>query len=193
MESHCPQMNAESDRKASLLPFQLSVSKRHIPQRLLEQHSRLDVHPMIRMLHLDRGFAWDALLDDGGLFGKKNGIPMRNMMQNEPLIVPISKHLMYNLGTKILPNRRTCIAGKMLAGILMPRNTSLQALLLRSLFLYYLPCIEVQGNTFALNRGCFAERENTFLKIYYLSVLAHSKSRYRKSVQYAQWKMRNMM
>ena len=84
-------------------------------------------------------------------------------------------------------NQKVCIAGEMLGGILMPRNAALWPIILRYLLIWYLPCIQIQGNTFVLNRDCFADRENIFLKIYYHSQFIHSKQCCQKYVLHELW------
>ena len=172
-------MEAVGGQMPSLLPFQVSRSKRGIPWRRLGHDIRMRAHPIIQTLSPDNDFAWNALFEDRGRITKQNVPPTANRKQ---AILPVSTKMMSKLGLTILPNRKACFAGKMLAGVKMPRHAALQSLALKYLLIWYLPCVEVPGNdAFVLNENCFADRENRFLKIYYLSLSsARGKQRYQK-------------
>ena len=167
--ANCPKMMEVGEQRISHGPFQVSRYKRGgIPW-----FNGLNVHPLIMMLHPDRKFNWTPIREDKGVVPKKNDVSMANTRPNSQRILTISKELMIKLGWKVLRNQAICFAGRPLDGIRMPRHASLRPLLLRNLFIWYLPCVEVHGNTFKLNKECFAAREYTFLRIFY-----HAKTMY---------------
>ena len=67
------------------------------------------------------------------------------------------------LRLRVLPNGRLFIAGKIPRGIVMPRNRSLQQLVIKEMIIWYLPCLEDQGNAVSLNNVCYTKRENEYL------------------------------
>ena len=69
-----------------------------------------------------------------------------------------------NLGLKIVQDRTLCFAGRMLRGILMPKNRFLQTIIMRRIFLWYFPCIRVVKNAYRVNNRCFVKKEKKFLK-----------------------------
>ena len=63
----------------------------------------------------------------------------------------------------ILPDRRVFFAGKIPEGIYIPRNSWLQNKIIERMILWYLPCLEPQGNAISLNDTCYARKENQVL------------------------------
>ena len=64
----------------------------------------------------------------------------------------------------IMPDRRVCFAGRIPKGIYMPRSSWLQHKILERMALWYLPCLELQGNAYSLDNTCYTRKENKFLK-----------------------------
>ena len=77
----------------------------------------------------------------------------------------LRKRIMFfaKLRIHILPDRRVFIAGKIPEGIYIPRNSWLQNKILERMILWYLPCLEPQGNVYSLNDTCYARKENQVL------------------------------
>ena len=72
----------------------------------------------------------------------------------------------------ILPDRRVCFAGRMPQGIYLPRNSWMQYQIIKRMVLWYLPCLELQGNVYSLGNTCYTRKENKFL-IMLLTSLKH--------------------
>ena len=72
--------------------------------------------------------------------------------------------ILSKLGVLILPDRRVCFAGRILKGMYMPRNRWLQYQILERMALWYLPCLEIQGNVYSLSNTCYTRKENKLLK-----------------------------
>ena len=69
------------------------------------------------------------------------------------------------IGLKLVEDRTLCFAGRMLRGILMPKNRFLQAIIMRRIFLWYFPCIRVAQNAYRVNNLCFVKKEKKFIKM----------------------------
>ena len=78
----------------------------------------------------------------------------------------IAMKMLSRLGTRLLPDRRICFAGKLLRGIFMPRNPFLQILILKRILFWYSPCLQFRKRYYAVSNHCFAQREHAFLKLY---------------------------
>ena len=85
----------------------------------------------------------------------------------------IAMKMLSRLGTRVLPDRRICFAGKLLRGILMPRNHFLQILILKRILFWYSPCLQFRERYYAVSNHCFAQREHAFLKLYLESLKAY--------------------
>ena len=161
-------MEPVGDLKASIIPFEVSVAKRTSQQTV--EYANLDVHPMMQVIHPDKSFDPKAVLEDKSLEQGQIHAKMPVAAQNRARIVPISPKMMPKIGLKVLPNRKVCFAGELLTGIFMPRNPSLQGMILTHLFILYRPCIEIHGDQFRLDRECFTRRQAMFLRVYYLTL-----------------------
>ena len=156
-------MKPLNNQKYSYLPFKISASKRGMFQGEIP-YSQLSIDPIVQNLTPE----WESLFNNLYHAGNKNSVWVRNPPQKGLHVLPISSELIPNVGLKVLPNGRVCMAEKMLAGILMPKNPSVQYVMLRKFLAWYLPCMELHRNkSFLVNKNCFAEWENTFLRIYY--------------------------
>ena len=97
-----------------------------------------------------------------------------NCLQVEKLrrnIVPFSHNLLSKLGIQILPDRRVCLAGRLLKGVMFPKNGALQGIVMKKLLVWYFPCFKHQdslaGNiVYKLNHACLMHRESELLKIF---------------------------
>ena len=69
------------------------------------------------------------------------------------------------LGLKVVQDRTLCFAGRMLRGILMPKNRYLQTIIMRRIFLWYFPCIRVVQNAYRINSRCFITKEKKFIRM----------------------------
>ena len=76
------------------------------------------------------------------------------------------------LGIWVLPNRRMCFAGRTIKGIVLPKNAKQQEKAMKSLIVWYLPCLEYKNSdptklhSFQMNNACFFRRQNELLKVY---------------------------
>ena len=175
-------MKALDNKKASLLPFQVSASKRWMSHYEIPR-SQLSIDPIPRNVAPDKKFALGAQFQNKALDTGKDDAWVESAPQDRLTVLPISSDLMSNLGLKVLPNQRVCIAEKVLAGILMPKDIFAQAVLLRRFLVWFLPCMEIQRNTaLRVNNACFAKRENAFLKVYFHSLRRHEYRRYFSTV-----------
>ena len=152
-------MNETIPYGASLLPFQVSKSK-----RIAEAH--------MKTFHGGRTFRnyWQNTMMTSDLFGwlvypevKKgdfdNGLaPYR--------IIPISSMLIKSIGIYVKSNRRLCFGGEPLFGITMPLDELSQSDLIKKLVIWFSPCIEDDTNSLKLNRDCFKLRHVLFSKMY---------------------------
>ena len=69
------------------------------------------------------------------------------------------------LGLKVVQDRTLCFAGRVLRGVLMPKNRFLQSIIMRRIFLWYFPCIRVIKDVYRVNNRCFVEKEKKFIKM----------------------------
>ena len=69
------------------------------------------------------------------------------------------------LGLKVVRDRTLCFAGRVLRGVLMPKNRFLQSIIMRRIFLWYFPCIRVIKDAYRVNNRCFVEKEKKFIKM----------------------------
>ena len=82
-----------------------------------------------------------------------------------------SHNLLSKLGIQILPDRRVCLSGKLMKGVVFPKNVALQGIVMKKLLVWYFPCFKPQdsstGNvTYKLNPTCLMQRESQLLKIF---------------------------
>ena len=63
----------------------------------------------------------------------------------------------------ILSDRRVFFAGKIPKGIYIARDRWLQNNVIKRMILWYLPCLELQGNYYNLNNACYTRKENKLL------------------------------
>ena len=82
-----------------------------------------------------------------------------------------SHNLLSKLGIQILPDRRVCLAGKLLKGVMFPKNGALQGIVMKKLLVWYFPCFKPQdsstGNVvYKLNPACLMQRESELLRIF---------------------------
>ena len=177
-------MKAMHDQTASLVPFQVSASKRSVPlvlqttikpylQQIDRPYSKFTIRPILRSLLPDKNFEWASLLRDSEPVIEEDNTPLTEMSQRETVILPITRKMISALGLAVLPNRRVCVAGKMLAGIYMPKDQATQAILLRGFLAWYLPCIQIRMSTLTVNEKCFAKQQRKFLKTYLYSLWAN--------------------
>ena len=69
------------------------------------------------------------------------------------------------LGLKVVQDQTLCFAGRVLRGVLMPKNRFLQSIIMRRIFLWYFPCIRVIKDVYRVNNRCFVEKEKKFIKM----------------------------
>ena len=83
-----------------------------------------------------------------------------------------TKNALSKLGIWTLPNRRMCFAGRTINGIVLPKQKGLKEKAMKSLIVWYLPCLELKSSdptklsSFQMNNSCFFRRQNELLKIY---------------------------
>ena len=83
-----------------------------------------------------------------------------------------SHNLLSKLGIQILPDRRVCLAGKLLKGVMFPKNGALQGIVMKKLLVWYYPCFKPAqdsstGNAvYKLNPTCLMQRESELLGIF---------------------------
>ena len=93
--------------------------------------------------------------------------------------VPIQKkdvfateNALSKLGIWTLPNRRMCFAGRTINGIVLPKQKMLKEKAMKSLIVWYLPCLELTRpdptklSSFQMNSSCFYRRQNELIKVY---------------------------
>ena len=103
-----------------------------------------------------------SLLKDGGCF------QVEKLRRN---IGSFSHNLLSKLGIQILPDRRVCLAGRLLRGVMFPKNGALQGIVMKKLLVWYFPCFKPQdsstGNVvYKLNPACLMQRESELLRIF---------------------------
>ena len=158
-------MKPIGNKMASLVPFEISESKRNGQQAI--PYSKLRIDPLMRMLHPDVNYDWKALLQGAKPTELANHTALTVSPKSDPMIYPITPNMIPLIGLQVLPDRRICLGGQKLDGILMPQNPYLQHLLLMRFLAYYRTCIGITaGNALTANRECFEDRQATFLKIY---------------------------
>ena len=134
-------MKPFGNKKASIVPFEVSLSKRRM---------------------FLTGASGNSMITTAN-----NDIRVKNRKPIRKVLLPISPEIVSNLGFKVLPDRRVCMAEVMLAGILVPRDWARGSITLKGLLAWYLPCMEIHRNTFRRNKKCFARRQYAFQKFFY--------------------------
>merc|ERR1712150_119914 len=86
--------------------------------------------------------------------------PRINLTPRNDLIITLS--MISELGIHVLPDQRLCFFGRLLNDLVLPKNPLLQIPILKGLFTWYSPCLQVNEGYFQLNNDCFDERENQF-------------------------------
>jgi hypothetical protein len=71
---------------------------------------------------------------------------------------------------QVQADRRMCFSGRLLRGIIMPKNRFIQSWIAKSFLAWYSSCIQIGEEDFKVDMVCFAERENRFLKIFLRSL-----------------------
>ena len=166
LEADCPRMEPVNDKRASLVPFQISVSKRGIQKPI--PLGLLTFHPMsLGVSYTNARLSVEASFADKMLAMKKNDTKKTNSAQTQLTVLPITNEMMGKLGLTVRKDQTVCFAEKLLVGIWMPKNPALRSFLLKAFSTLYIPCIEIHGNTFVLNQKCFARRQNAFLGAYH--------------------------
>ena len=179
-------MNENIQSGASLLPFQVSKSKRSVEYRLKRYLGYQDMryqrsrpyHQMLRTLLPDPHFDWIGFINP-----EEMKIENKSSLKTEALpsgnrtyrIVPISLHLIKALGIHVLAERRLCFGGEPLKGIFLPSEKKLQIELIKRFIIWYSPCFEDDRNTLNLNKICLHDRQTRFLKMYLHSWGYHNK------------------
>ena len=84
---------------------------------------------------------------------------------------PSAPSFFSKLGIQILPDRQLCFGGRILKGVVFPKNGALQGIVMKRLLVWYLPCFETQdldttGGFYKLNNECFLQRESELLRIF---------------------------
>ena len=175
LKDSCPSIDENHPIKASLLPFEISRSKRslEVSEGIRLKHRRLfrrsvTYHPLVKTLSPDSSFDWNSFmqltrktLDDDKNTTKKETRKLKNYK-----IVPITMDLIHKLGVLVLPSRRLCFGGEIIKGIILPSNTSLQIQIIKRFLIWFSPCLEDKGNALKLNEQCLHQRQNRFLKMY---------------------------
>merc|ERR1712135_191421 len=80
-----------------------------------------------------------------------------------------TQDLLSKLGMWVLPDRRLCFAGRYIKGVILPQDPSAQNRAIKALVVWYLPCLEFQGQkggSYQINNDCFHRRENELLQVY---------------------------
>ena len=189
---HCPKMKSANEywglyapsyasrSKKELAPGWWMRSKKPMPPRWWNRRvildSQINLNPILQTIPAMKDFDWKSL------FSNEDSTPLRNnntaakAMKTIQGILPISPKMIPMLGVQVLPNRRFCVAGRMLAGIKAPRNEALQARLLMDFLKYYLPCIGIHAGEFQVNGQCFERQERRFLQAYHYSSWRYSKA-----------------
>lgn len=179
-------MNENILSGASLLPFQVSKSKRSVEYRLKRylgyqdqsyQRSR-PYHQMLRTLLPDPHFDWIGFINPEEMkIENKSSVKTEALTGNNRTyrIVPISLHLIKALGIQVLAEGRLCFGGEPLKGIFLPSEKPLQIELIKRFIIWYSPCFEDDQNTLKLNKICLHDRQTRFLKMYLHSWGYHNK------------------
>ena len=115
-------------------------------------------------MHSDRTFNGKLMKH---LNSKKHGTPRMDRVSQHISNKFLMNSLMIlsKLRIHILSDRRVCFAGRMPRGVYMPRNSWVQFEIIKRMIIWYLPCLELQGNVYSLNNTCYTEKENKFLII----------------------------
>ena len=75
------------------------------------------------------------------------------------------------LGIRIISDRRLCLGGRILEGVVFPKDESLQGIVMKKLLVWYLDCFDLQapknsGGFYKLNNSCFQQRQSDLLRIF---------------------------
>ena len=86
------------------------------------------------------------------------------------IIFKATHPLLSRLGILTMPDRRLCLGGKLLKGVVLPKNVSIQSNVIRQLVIWYLPCIKLTKSkasadtyNYLVNQSCFLRRENMLM------------------------------
>ena len=102
----------------------------------------------------------ESLQNDASLLPFEVSMSPENDENEQTKIAHISQ-----LGFQILPDRRIKFGGKTLQGVTLPKSISKQFSIIKKLFTWYGPCLEVKRRGYQLNDDCFSKREYEFLKL----------------------------
>ena len=169
----CPQIRKEYPKRNES-PF---PKKNVLPgaRRMLQRKAIYNIYQkLMKLIRPDENFNWknirytkDKVEKDEMIAGLKHAsktISLRELM--------MTASNWSKLGVRVLPNGKLCFAGKKLRGIIMPKTRGKQISVVRSFLVWYSPCIDVADDYYKLKDGCFARREDRFLKVF-LNVLTH--------------------
>ena len=122
---------------------------------------------LIQTLNSDWNFQNTPNLDNDDVEGSngdnpKQGIGSPNNLSDS---FKFKMKTLKKLGMKVVQDRTLCFAGRMLRGILMPKNRYLQTIIMRRIFLWYFPCIRIVQNAYRVHNRCFITKEKKFIRM----------------------------
>ena len=87
--------------------------------------------------------------------------------------VPRTHRILTKLGISVLPDGRLCLGGKLMKGLVLPKNDHLQANVIKQIMVWYSPCIGFMNpkrNTgphiYQINNACVLQRQNKLMKMF---------------------------
>ena len=166
----CPKVGEIPQYDVSLLPFQVSISKRNMyfPRRGiisgLSNMVGLWSRPLVKMKSSYRKFDSES---NRYLTNNETNVGNNRMKKKSPegknlQILPITVNMISRLGFRVLRDRQICFAGRSRRWLALLGNISTQMAIIKGFLLWYLPCIDVQEGFYKSNNGCFDRREKLF-------------------------------
>ena len=75
------------------------------------------------------------------------------------------------LGLRIISDRRLCLGGRILEGVVFPKNEALQGIVMKKLLVWYLDCFDLRApktsaGFYKLNNACFRQRQSELQRIF---------------------------
>ena len=98
--------------------------------------------------------------------------------------VPRTHRILAKLGMSVLQDGRLCFDGKLLKGLVLPKNEHMQANVIMQIVVWYSPCIgfmNANRNTgphiYQVNHNCVLQREMKLLKMFFKLSARNSRRR----------------
>ena len=171
----CPMVQRIRQDDISILPFQISISKRGGNREAMGASFQHNVNQATKTKFLHQEFDWG--IKDGNITNDDHSVPLKAKKAENTkshIIQPITSTMISRLGLKVLRNGKICIAGRMLDGITLTPNLQSTPSLLRVILFFFFPCLQVKQKLYQLNNKCFMMRQKKLLTMYRL-VLAQTR------------------